>query len=184
MQLSVTLDTRAAQRSVDEAGRAARRAGLSAVRRTVPSVRAEAVREVRKQIHIRQADARKAITIRNRPTRVRPEGSIILSGRPLPVAAFSPRQRRSGVSVRIKQAAGRQLLPGAFLARLRSGHVGVFYRRRSGGRRVGRLPIDQVFTTAVSGALRKRLDHLQAFAARRLRVEFERAVRFFRLGRR
>jgi hypothetical protein len=70
------------------------------------------------------------------------------SGAPVPVADYPHRQTKRGVSVSINKGR-RVLLSGAFVATMRSGHVGV-YRRRG----AKRLPIDEVFTTRVSDVLK------------------------------
>jgi hypothetical protein len=85
-----------------------------------------------------------------------------VSGEVVPVSAFPFRQVRRGVSVAINRGK-RQIIPGAFVATMRSGHVGVFSRRadpmaafKSTKRRsklparVRRLPIDEAFTTRIS----------------------------------
>lgn len=70
------------------------------------------------------------------------------SGAPVPVSEYPYRQTKRGVSLSINKGR-RVLLAGAFVATMRSGHVGV-YRRRGDKR----LPIDEVFTTRVSDVLR------------------------------
>jgi hypothetical protein len=92
--------------------------------------------------------------------------TIGVSGEVVPVSAFPYRQVRRGVSVAINKGA-RKIIPGAFVATMRSGHVGIFSRRadpmaafKSTKRRsrlparVGRLPIDEAFTTRISDVFR------------------------------
>lgn len=46
---------------------------------------------------------------------------------------FGARQVKGGVSFKIKKAGGRQKFTGAFLAKMKSGHVGVFWRAKAKG---------------------------------------------------
>lgn len=82
------------------------------------------------------------------------------SGRKLPVMAFQARQTAAGVKVQIKRGSPK-VIAHAFIARTRSGHVGVFARGRySGGRFVHqkpRLPITELFTVGVPQAFGSRV---------------------------
>ncbi|MFT3843359.1 MAG: hypothetical protein QM723_40630 [Myxococcaceae bacterium] len=68
-----------------------------------------------------------------------------VKGTRMPVKEFQPRQTRAGVSVMINQGQ-RKVIPGAFIATMKSGHEGVY--RRVGG--VKRLPIRELYTTRVA----------------------------------
>jgi hypothetical protein len=72
------------------------------------------------------------------------EASITAKGSGLPLYLFAPRQVRGGVSVKVK---GRRfIVPHAFIARMRSGRVGVFARGAYGGKAVpGAGPTGQRF---------------------------------------
>lgn len=86
-----------------------------------------------------------------------------VSGEPIPVSSFPVRQTKRGVSVAINTGK-RTLIKSAFIATMRSGHRGVFLRALSGVHgpvtkkqakrghvfRVGRLPIEEAFTTRIS----------------------------------
>jgi hypothetical protein len=125
-----------------EARRAARLAGSSALR----AMRAEASRQIRERKAIKVAAIGKAVTMVFPPA-----GQFIwtlrASGAPMPVIAFSPRQTKKGVSVEIN-VGRRVLIRGAFIATMKSGHTGVFYRM---GKK--RLPISEAFTSRVSEVL-------------------------------
>ena len=86
------------------------------------------------------------------------EATINVKGKGFPLAVFKPRQTALGVSIQIK--GGRTIIPHSFLAKMPSGHVGVFARGTYGAsfrfskgraRRVRRgrwteLPIRELFT--------------------------------------
>jgi hypothetical protein len=60
------------------------------------------------------------------------EAELTVRGKGFPLSMFAPRQTRAGVSVQVK---GRRfIVPGSFMARMPTGHVGVFARGSYGGR--------------------------------------------------
>lgn len=87
-----------------------------------------------------------------------------VGGKPVPLIDFPHGQTRRGVTIAVN-AGKRTLLQGAFLAKMKSGHEGIFLRALSNQlgpvtksqakrgmtrRRVGRLPIEEAFSTRVS----------------------------------
>ena len=124
------------------ADRAARMAGGSAI----AAMKAEASRRIRERKAMKVATVNKALT-----TIYPSSGGLLVwilraSSQPMPVAAFNYRQTSQGVSVEINRGQ-RSLIRGAFVATMKSGHTGVFYRTSR-----ARLPIDEAYTTRVSDA--------------------------------
>jgi hypothetical protein len=78
-------------------------------------------------------------------------GSIHLSRKPIPLYDFGGLQKAAGVSVLVRRQGGRQVLPGTFIARMKSGHIGVFERHGRQGNRAERLPIDERFGPTLLG---------------------------------
>jgi hypothetical protein len=89
------------------------------------------------------------------------EATLTAKGAGFPIYVFNPRQTRAGVSVVIKGK--RVILLHAFIARMPSGHVGVFARGAYGGKSAkrliaagkgtsgfqfgrGRLPVNELYT--------------------------------------
>jgi hypothetical protein len=114
-------------------------------------MRTDAYREARKDYTIRAADVRQAFTSRiwGSP----PMGQATFSGRKIPLVRFSPRpagvtRRRppGGVSVLVK--AQRKRITGSFVARMKSGHLGIFQRQGT-----DRLPIEEKFGPALAQML-------------------------------
>jgi hypothetical protein len=66
----------------------------------------------------------------------------------IPLSAFGARQTKGGVSVLVRRSEGRKVLKGTFLARMKSGHIGVFHRE---GKK--RLPILERFGPTPLGVL-------------------------------
>lgn len=116
--------------------KALRKAGATALR----DMRSEASKRIRTRKAIKPKYIARALTLR------RPSGSDIasmawaveVSGEPVPLVAYPARQTRRGVTVEVNRGK-RTLIPGAFVATMKSGHQGVFRRRGP-----GRLPIDEL----------------------------------------
>ncbi|MCG5538947.1 phage tail protein [Halorhodospira sp. 9622] len=128
-------------------------ARVSATNRTLTKLRTAANREVRRAYNLRARDVRKAMRI-VRAGRGQSAGFLIVEGPRVPLNAFGARQTRRGVTVRVRKGSGRRLVRGAFKARMPSGHEGVFVRRRQGGQRARRLPIDERYSLSVAQMLR------------------------------
>lgn len=94
------------------------------------------------------------------------EASLTATGKAFPLSAFNPRQTKQGVTVKVKGRLVR--IQHAFIARMRSGHVGVFARGAYGGKGAtkltgevfgrfkyskGRLPINELYTFAAADML-------------------------------
>lgn len=67
---------------------------------------------------------------------------IWVKGKPVPVAKFPHTQSGLGTIVTFGGSGGTKLISSAFVARMKSGHVGVYHRRGK-----GRLPIDEMFSS-------------------------------------
>jgi hypothetical protein len=116
---------------------------VSALNRVGTMARTDSIREIGRTYALKRGDIAAQITI-SRATR-RFEGlevAITAKGRrSLPIAIFQARQTKAGVSFRIKRTGGRKQLGGSFVAKMRSGHVGVYRRKGK-----ARLPIEEQFT--------------------------------------
>jgi hypothetical protein len=116
--------------------RALRKAGATALR----DMRSEARKRISARKRIGAKYISRAITLR------RASGTDIagmswavnVSGEPVPLVAYPYRQTKQGVSVEVNRGK-RTLLKGAFVATLKSGHVGIFRRKGK-----ARLPIEEL----------------------------------------
>ena len=93
--------------------------------RTAAAARTQTVREVSADLRIRQKMVRAATSV----TRAQPQklqASIRVSGKRIPIHEFNARQTRKGVTYRSRS--GRKLILHGFIARMPSGHTGVFKR--------------------------------------------------------
>lgn len=106
------------------------KATVSALNRTATTVRAAAVREIRKEYPgLKAGGIRDELAI-TRATRARLEATVTLRGSRIPLINFGARQTRRGVSVQVKR--GRTIIPHAFIATMKNGHRGVFVRIKGG----------------------------------------------------
>lgn len=117
------------------------RAAMRAVNKSIVTLRAEAVRAARDKYAAKATDLRAGMSIR-KASLTTLEALLTASGRKsLPLFAFSPRPAApgkrppKGASVQVLKASGRKVVPGAFVARMRSGHLGLF--KRDGSARLG-----------------------------------------------
>ena len=133
--------------------------------RTGPGMRTDAVREittiyramakrVRKDLHVTKASARyESFEVRLMVKKgARKLGLPAFKTRP---AKPTTRPPKAGVlvSVRKDKGGGKRIKHG-FVARTESGHVGVFVRKKQGGKRVGRSPIAELKGPSVRGMLK------------------------------
>jgi hypothetical protein len=123
-----------------------RRAGSSATRK----MRAEANRQVRQTRVIKHAKLAQLIMARVQPGATI-EGSafsVTVDGSPIPVSKLPHRQLKMGVRFMVRKGQPSKIR-GAFVATLKSGHVGVFKRKDK-----ERLPVDAMFTTGIASTFK------------------------------
>ncbi|OLN21405.1 hypothetical protein BTO30_14895 [Domibacillus antri] len=151
------------------------KAVMRAVNRSAQSARTEAGRAARQEYHIKQADVTSTIRI-HRASMGDFGASVVSKGSVIPLIKFrvnpkapNPKRKRP-ITARVKKGGGGPI-PGAFVAQMRSGYIGVFSR-------VGkpRLPIEQLYGPSIPqmlgsdtvsawvenkayDTLQKRLDH-------------------------
>lgn len=121
-----------------------RKAAISALNRTGQQVRTAANRKIREQYSFKASVVSRSLKVA-RSQFARLEVSVLSQGRRVQVIDASARQTRRGVTVRIGKQ--RKLIRGAFIATMKSGHVGVFSRRTN-----KRLPIGEIYTIAIAEA--------------------------------
>lgn len=119
-----TVVTRAANKAI----RSARTASVRAIAKDLPGVRQKRIRDMMTMRLARTTSWSAYIEPRD--------------GRRIPISEFAARQTQRGVTYRTQE--GRRLIPGAFLATMKSGHSGVFKRK---GKR--RLPIYETFGPSI-----------------------------------
>lgn len=116
--------------------RALSKAGATALR----DMRSETTKRIRARKKIKPSYIRRALTLRRAKGGdiADLEWAVDVSGEAVPLVAYPHRQTKKGVKVEVNRGK-RTLLKGAFVATMKSGHVGVFRRRGK-----ARLPIDEL----------------------------------------
>lgn len=133
---------------------------VRALNKTADQVLVAGSREVRKAGYkLKAADIKSAMRVK-RASQSRLTASVIASGRPVPLIQYGARQTSKGVTVSVLN--GRKLIPGAFIAKMPTGHIGVFVREPGGKHKkvmkAGKaswhqLPIRELFGPAIPDAL-------------------------------
>lgn len=129
-------------------GRQAQPAIARALNRVAKGVPTDSVKEVRKEYNVKAGPVRKSFEIKKaKPAAL--EARAKASGHKVPLINFgarpsSPGRRKPalGVSVQVKKQ--RKVLRHSFVARMKSGHIGVFQREGE-----FRLPIEQKFGPSI-----------------------------------
>lgn len=149
------------------------KAAIRALNRTAASVRTASVRAMARDLGVPQKPVRDATTIR-RAAPGRNFAEVVAKGKRIPLRDFKARQTRKGVSYRIGQA--RKLILGGFIARMASGHVGVFTRA---GRE--RLPIQEKFGPSIPRVFSRRRIYaaMRTVMKDKLPKEFKSALAFY-----
>ncbi len=141
-----------------------------AVDKTMGTVKTTVSRVARQELNIRKRDLDPNIGIRKFEA-ARNSGAVTIVGDSLPLYDFSPVQMASGVRVKIKKKGPSKVVEGAFIAGMKSGHSGVFWREwhqfKAPSRskmppwkklpRKYRLKIHELFTTSIPEALGDRV---------------------------
>jgi hypothetical protein len=121
-----------------------RTATMRSLNRAADGLRTDASREIRKEYQIKAKDLTPAFATK-KASKADLVAVVSASGRPLALYAFGARQVKSGVSVAVRKGT-RKVLRRAFIARMPSGHIGVFMRDGS-----KRLPISEKYTVSIPG---------------------------------
>lgn len=153
-----------------------------ALNEVIDKSRTSAAKQMKSVYNVNSKDLKKQMKS-YKATRSTLTASIRVSQRPMPLAAFSPRQTKKGVSVNI--LGKRKLIKGAFMAQMISGHKGVFAR----GRYVNRefvfrktrviktgpdLPIDELVTVSPFSML---MNHkVTSTVAKKMESDFQPAL--------
>lgn len=122
-----------------------------ALSRSATSARVVMVRAVAADLGLKQADVQVHVVVKVGTEFLKADemkAQVIATGARIGLYKFKARQTKTGVSARLPGGVGRY--PGAFIARMHTGHVGVFKRA---GRT--RLPIRELFGPSIPKVFEK-----------------------------
>lgn len=169
MKIDIKSDLKQASINIKAVQSGVPKAIAAALNRVSEGLKTEAARIVRKKYNIRAGDVRERGNIKvTRANMSRLEILLTSTGRNIPLIRFSTTPN-SPRSVKVVKAAvkrsGKKPIPGAFVAQMRSGHIGVF--QRSGRTRT---PIQEKYGPAVPVMLNEPgvSEHLNEEAGKRM----------------
>jgi hypothetical protein len=110
--------------------------------RTTKQSRTQIVNKITEKVALKKKDARNAIKY-TKPSYTHWVALLDIFNNRIPLIKFGARQTKKAVSYRISKDGGREKIPKAFIAILKTGHKGVFKRVGDGDDLVGRLPITE-----------------------------------------
>lgn len=145
----LTVDTKPVAAELARIGKDAPLAVVRALNHVLGKANTQLVRALAADVGITQQVVRKSVKA-ERATGGRMIATLSVTGRRIPIAAFSPRQTRRGVAHRLR--GGSSPIPGAFLATVGAGHRGVFKRRGA-----KRLPIIELRGPSLPHVVRNKL---------------------------
>lgn len=166
-------------------------AGARSINDTLRAIRASAVRKIKRKLAVKAKSIRDRILL-TKATKATQRGRMTVTGESrLPLFLFGAKQRKKGVSYKIKPGEKRKVIPGAFI---HEGRPYVFVREFAdageggspgqravagedfaGRKRVGRRPIRPVFGPSIGQIFVDEVQRtIEAEAARKLeeRLEF------------
>lgn len=147
------LELRDFEAGLKQLGQRSRLAIMRAINKTAASEKTQAKRAIAADTGIKAGEVDKALAVA-KATRDVAFATVTASGRRLPLLAFNARgpepSRGRGRGVSYRLMGGRGRVPSGFIARMRSGHRGVFARftpsrDRSQGAWAPNLPIGELF---------------------------------------
>jgi hypothetical protein len=98
------------------------------VNKTLSGVKTDASAEIRKELNAKKSGVDKGITLLQ-ATVTKLSASVVVTGQAIPLIDFiGTSQTKTGVSVLVKKTGTRKIIPRTFVATLKSGHKGVFWR--------------------------------------------------------
>jgi len=128
-------DFRRVQSMLSDIKGAAPRVAMRAINKTMTGTKTDASSAIRAVITAKKSAVDETIKI-TKATENNPTAYIASTGRPLALIDLSSRQTNKGVSVQVRKDRPRKIVPGAFIATMKNGHKGVFWRKWHGSKAV------------------------------------------------
>lgn len=107
---------------------AGERVTVRALNKTLIGVRTDASAAIREVVTAKKAAVDETIKI-SKATTGNSTAMIVCTGKPVALIDYSSRKTKRGVSVQVRKDRPRKVVQGAFIAKMKSGHEGVFWRK-------------------------------------------------------
>jgi hypothetical protein len=122
------IDVEAVQKMLGDCKTAPGKVISRALNKTMTGIKTDASTEIRAILNAKKADVDDTFRVTSASV-ADMSCKFVSTGRPLPLMTFGARQTTKGVSVQVKKTVARAVIPGTFLATMKSGHQGVFWRK-------------------------------------------------------
>lgn len=99
-----------------------------ALNKTMTGIKTDASTEIRAILNAKKADVDDTFRVTSASVAAM-SCKFVSTGKPLPLMTFGARNTKKGVSVQVKKTSARKVISGAFIATMKSGHKGVFWRK-------------------------------------------------------
>lgn len=181
LALKVSTDHAALKKKLAQSVKRYPRAAAAGINRAAQGAFTHAVRAIQEDVGTSaQKTIRRNLTVKN-ATAEKPEARLIgFSAKKdrIPIYELKPAPRsvtRRRPEGGVRYGAAKKLLPGSFIARMKSGHVGVFKRLEK-----TRTPLDELHgpSVALVFSRKKITDKVRAYLKAKLPVEIARAFKF------
>lgn len=134
MDIKITYDDTQVKRALLAAPSQAEKALVRTLNRVAAKARVQSSRKVRETYNIKAKDLNDSTKV-TQARRNNLMAEIVITGKPIGLIKFDARPStptypppKQGLTYKIKKTSGRSKLPHAFIARMASGHIGVFER--------------------------------------------------------
>jgi hypothetical protein len=190
IKIKYSMDVSQVKLGLEALGKEAPRASMRAINRTLQSVQTQSVRSIAADLGVIQRVVRETMRI-YRATTTSLRGSLQATGKRIALIDFRAkgkepsRGRGGGVTYRMQGQA--KTVKGAFIATMRSGHRGVFFRKGTSGKKsVGawsrNLPIVELKGPSVPHVFRKHITSaLRTYAGTELQKNLNHEVAYLLL---
>lgn len=179
--VKVSTDHAALSRKLNQSVKRYPRAAAAGINKAAAGAFTLSVREIQADVGASsQKTIRKNLTLQ-KATGEKPEARLVAFSSKkdrIPIIEMKPTPRtvtRRRPAIGVRYGAQRKVIPGSFIARLRSGHVGVFRRTSS-----ARLPIVELFgpSVALVFSRKKIVDKVSVYLRAKVPEEIARAFKF------
>lgn len=109
------------------------RVAMRAINKTATGTKTDTSAAIRAEITAKKSAVDETIKV-TKATESNPTAYIASTGKPLPLIDYGARQTNKGVSVQVRKDRTRKVIPQAFIATMKSGHKGVFWRKWHGNK--------------------------------------------------
>ena len=151
IDVSVKIDEDDLQKAIEDLRHIAggvQTAAMRAINRTVDGVQTDLVTLAREKYNVKAGTVRDRIHL-EKATISKLSGRVQSTGKPIPLYEFGPKpslpqpSKRPQITIEVLKGDRKPVGGGAFVAVMKSGHTGIFWRDIAGGKKVRRLPISE-----------------------------------------